>query len=391
MVELLRDRPLTNLACKMHDTAAGELKSVQISPDGEVQSTRGMYIMDQAAADAIIAAFEGHKIDLVIDYEHQTLGDTYAAPDGKAPAAGWIKSLAYRPGEGLWGSVRWNEEARAFIRAGEYCYLSPVLIVDKSTRRPTALHSAGLTNKPAIPGMERLAASHGFFSSSDEETLTMADGPATSDTDAAQQPLIDRLKTALNYTGDSPVELLKAAVGKLLGVESGDQAALFTALLSKLEGGAEGDTQASSDHAAEVLGLTLQQNREAAREVEERLRPYVDRGVLNRDWPIQMESARHLAATDPERFEALMCRATPVTPPQGKTTPPPGWPGGPGGPGGHRRVSLIAEARRSFQQDAFAKKTTCEASYVNLTLKDAGLEPLSDTELQAHSIAKPTD
>jgi phage I-like protein len=95
---------------------------------------------------AVVAEFRSRKIDLVFDYEHQTLE---AATSGiPAPASGWIKQL--RADEaGIWGSaIEWTSKADAFIRAGEYRYFSPVAFFDSETLEVLSLHSVALTNTP---------------------------------------------------------------------------------------------------------------------------------------------------------------------------------------------------------------------------------------------------
>ncbi|MBP7936741.1 MAG: hypothetical protein KA354_19025, partial [Phycisphaerae bacterium] len=48
----------------------------------------------------------------------------------------------------------WTVGGREKLAAKEYRYLSPVVMVRKADRRVVALHSAALTNKPAIAGMQ---------------------------------------------------------------------------------------------------------------------------------------------------------------------------------------------------------------------------------------------
>jgi len=127
---------------------------VLLAPWGQVESTNGSFVVDEESARLAVEAFEEHKTDLPIDYEHQTLGGTYSSPTGKAPAAGWIKGLLVEPGVGLLAQIEWTDEARKILVAKEYRYLSPVAIIRKNDRKLVAIHSAALTNKPAIVGMQ---------------------------------------------------------------------------------------------------------------------------------------------------------------------------------------------------------------------------------------------
>lgn len=103
------------------------------------------------AMNATIAA-----TPIVIDYEHQTL---HKERNGQpAPAAGWIKSVAWLSGKGLVSDVEWTDKARAAINAGEYRYISPVITWDAASGAVTGVHLAALTNFPALLGMDAAVA-----------------------------------------------------------------------------------------------------------------------------------------------------------------------------------------------------------------------------------------
>ena len=132
------------------------LTRILIAPWGEVESTQGNFVVDQEALDATIEQFRQHGTDLPIDFEHQTLGGPYTSPDGLAPAAGWIKDLVGVATVGLMARVEWTAVGLEHLQKRQYRYLSPVALIRKSDRRLVGLHSAALTNKPAIVGMEAL-------------------------------------------------------------------------------------------------------------------------------------------------------------------------------------------------------------------------------------------
>lgn len=127
---------------------------ILLAPWGHVESTNGSFVIDEESSACALAAFESHGTDLPIDYEHQTLGGDYASPSGQAPAAGWIKRIAGEPGIGLMADITWTDRAKDMVAAREYRYLSPVAVIRKGDRKLIAIHSAALTNKPAIVGME---------------------------------------------------------------------------------------------------------------------------------------------------------------------------------------------------------------------------------------------
>ncbi len=155
----------------------GVPQRILIVPLGEVRSTAGDFLVDEAALAETIAAFEAHGAELPIDYEHQTLGGAYSSPTGQAPAAGWIRRFirastsrpggprsgvgggdghAETPTPGLWADVAWTGEGRRRLANKEYRYISPVALVRRSDRRLVGIHSVALTNKPAIVGIKPL-------------------------------------------------------------------------------------------------------------------------------------------------------------------------------------------------------------------------------------------
>lgn len=128
-------------------SADGELpRRVQLLPKGWVRSQAGDFLADEEAMALIVQAWASRQVDVVIDYEHQSLGE------GLAPAAGWIRDLSVGE-DGLYAEVEWTPKAAEMIRAREYRYLSPAVGIRESDRRAVYLHSVALTNTPAIHGM----------------------------------------------------------------------------------------------------------------------------------------------------------------------------------------------------------------------------------------------
>ena len=125
-------------------------------PYGEIHYTRngenGSFQFPEAAADTVIADFEARGKDLVIDYEHQSLGGC------KAPAAGWIDRL-FKTEQGLHAHVKyWTAEAAEYLAKGEYRYFSPTLYFDEAGNNVCSIHSVALTNHPALHHIPALAA-----------------------------------------------------------------------------------------------------------------------------------------------------------------------------------------------------------------------------------------
>jgi phage I-like protein len=150
--------------------------------------------VDDESVQKCIAAFEEHGTDLPIDYEHQTLGGSFASPSGQAPAAGWIKRIFGEPGQGLMAEIEWTDQGRAMVASKQYRYLSPVAVIRKADRKLVGIHSAALTNKPAIAGMEPLV--NQVQAAGSDETPLVA------------------LRQELGLPGEAEVEEILAAAGR---------------------------------------------------------------------------------------------------------------------------------------------------------------------------------
>lgn len=173
-------------------------KRILLAPWGCVESSNGSFVVDEESVTMVLRTFEEHATDLPIDYEHQTLGGVYSSPNGQAPAAGWVKRILGEVSVGLFAEIEWTEQAREMLASKEYRYLSPVAIIRKSDRKLVAIHSAALTNKPAIVGMEPIV--NRVDAVDGEENLSA----------------LEVLREELNlHEGASPQELLATAGARL--------------------------------------------------------------------------------------------------------------------------------------------------------------------------------
>ncbi|RVT83347.1 hypothetical protein DXV76_13980 [Rhodobacteraceae bacterium CCMM004] len=120
---------------------------VHLFPMGEFKARDGRrFRLDDP--DAVIATFRAGKVDLPVDYEHQseTAADRRVGP---APAAGWIKELRRQEG-GLWGRVEWTAQARSLIAGKAYRYLSPAFYHGAEDGNVIELKGAALVHRPAL-------------------------------------------------------------------------------------------------------------------------------------------------------------------------------------------------------------------------------------------------
>lgn len=128
---------------------SGVPKEIKILSLGKINSQKGDFIVDNESFNNMNRFFKERNIDMVVDYEHQTLKDV------QAPAAGWIKELTLK-NNGIFANVEWTPKAQDYLKNKEYRYLSPVVMVRKTDSKALILNSVALTNMPAINGMEAI-------------------------------------------------------------------------------------------------------------------------------------------------------------------------------------------------------------------------------------------
>ena len=121
---------------------------------GANETTKGVFLFDDASAAHVMEGFQRHGADVPIDYEHKMLD--WLAPAEDMKAAGWFVP-ELRDGE-LWATnVRWTSKAAAALREGEWRYISPAFVTDEEGRI-TSLINVALTNLPATHQLEALVA-----------------------------------------------------------------------------------------------------------------------------------------------------------------------------------------------------------------------------------------
>ena len=151
----MKDKPTTIICTADQVAVDGIPEEIKILPLGMVHNQKQDFLVDDESCQMILEQFKNRRLDLVIDYEHQTLKDI------QAPAGGWIKEL-WKGTDALMAKVEWTPKAREYLQNKEYRYLSPVVMVRKTDQKAQALHSAALTNTPAIDGMFAIVNSAGY-------------------------------------------------------------------------------------------------------------------------------------------------------------------------------------------------------------------------------------
>lgn len=151
----MKDKPKTIICAAEQVDVDGVPEKIKLLPLGMVHNQKQDFLVDDESCQMIIDNFKNRHLDLVIDYEHQTLKDI------QAPAGGWIKAIWKGP-DAIMAKVEWTPKAIEYLKNKEYRYLSPVVMVRKADHKAQALHSAALTNTPAIDGMFAIVNSAGF-------------------------------------------------------------------------------------------------------------------------------------------------------------------------------------------------------------------------------------
>lgn len=175
---------------------------IKILPVGRINSEKGDFVVDEESYNAMKAEMQRRGIDIVIDYEHQTLQDV------QAPASGWVKELIYTP-EAIIAKVEWTQKAQEYLKNKEYRYLSPVVLIRKEDNKAVALHSLALTNTPAINGM------FAIVNSANIETENDTGGKGMD---------LQKLKELLGLPADAAEEtIMNALMEKLGGAEKKEE------------------------------------------------------------------------------------------------------------------------------------------------------------------------
>ena len=212
-VQLMKQSPLHPLLLSaVADSLRRPFPEIRLLPDGAFAARDGRpgtltggnlnaWNLSSSGAERVLDQWRRRETPLVIDYEHQSLN---ARHNGQpAPAAGWIESLRYEPGQGLFASILWTEGAKGFHRTGRIPFHFPWLFsFNPQKRRRMELKGAALTNVPALDGLGAVAATEDFPPSDNPQPETAMNA-------------LNRLKQLLGLPEDAAEETLQAELDKL--------------------------------------------------------------------------------------------------------------------------------------------------------------------------------
>jgi phage I-like protein len=133
-------------------TPPGEFR---LFPAGWFSTTKGDFLFDDEARASVLAQFQAHGVDLMIDLEHLSLDPESRSFD--PDARGWAR-VEERGGE-LWAvAVKWTEDGAQRLRDKRQRYVSPTFEVDRETRRVLRLVNVAITGLPATHKIAPLVA-----------------------------------------------------------------------------------------------------------------------------------------------------------------------------------------------------------------------------------------
>lgn len=192
------------------DTPAGYFL---VFPEGETRSGDGSgrptecdsWKLDASNGPALAALLNARPLDMVIDYEHQTLNKEKNGQP--APAAGWLAAgqWAYLEGIGLCNKApSWTPKGTKSIADREYRYKSPVIAYN-TDGYVTNVMNVAITNQPGLLTLDELTALSAKFNNQSNEKQ-----------DKSMKPLlayvIASLGLAVTTTEDEAVTALTAQV-----------------------------------------------------------------------------------------------------------------------------------------------------------------------------------
>ncbi|EPR07769.1 phage protease [Ruminiclostridium papyrosolvens] len=277
---------------------------IKILPIGHVKSQKGDFNVDEESFRLMKQTFQERGIDIVIDYEHQTLEDV------QAPAGGWIKDLSLEDGA-IVAKVEWTPKGKQYLENKEYRYLSPVVLVRKKDSKAIVLHSVALTNTPAIDGMFPIINSieiEDYEGGNSMNILKQLAALLGLGEDATEEQVIEALKAlvedakklkekAVNTEAEGKVVANKV-ICEMLGLKAGAKTEDVAAAIIALK-----NTNTSNTIETEFKAL---KERLAQRDADDAVLMALKAGKLT---PAQKDWATEYALKDPEGFKSFVEKA----------------------------------------------------------------------------------
>lgn len=230
----------SKIQSKILISCSSEIKDVpseiELLPLGLVHSRKGSFVVDEESYRLMKDYFLKRGVDVVVDYEHQTL------TNAQAPAAGWIKDLVLTD-HSINAVVEWNPKAQEYLKNREYRYCSPVLDARYGDKKAIRLHSVALTNSPAIDGMYSIVNSLDFNEQEDEgddnmDILKEIAKLLGLSENATEEQILEAIKTLANLKESSKEQdelVVNKTIGALLEVDENAKTEVVAAKIMALK------------------------------------------------------------------------------------------------------------------------------------------------------------
>ena len=324
---------MTNTTIACFDLPSPAPEWIRVAPYGSWHHPKaGNFTVGRDQAEQMVANHAQLGIDIVVDFEHQTL------TGAKAPAAGWIKQLEARD-DGLWARVEWTDEARHMVEAKQYRYYSPVFDFRSRDARSgkrvgVALHSLALTNTPLLArDIPPLAAKL----STESDLIFLSAAPAAR---SDIMPL-KAIAVSLGLAEDADADAIRAKVQEVLAQPSELNAAIVALKAEHEKAKADVATlQAENDGLVAAKDKTPVAAQTTIDELQKQLAEFNTKFVLDaatksvdeavaacKVTPAQRDWAVGYAQRDPDGFAAFVAGAPVLV--AGKIVPPPPADGSP--------------------------------------------------------------
>lgn len=284
----------------------GAPETIIVLPLGHVVSSKGEFDVDEDSFKAMKEQIAQRGVDMVVDYEHQTLKGV------EAPAAGWVKELKLEGGN-IVAAVEWTPRGAEYLKNREYRYLSPVVNVRKSDRKAFGLHSLALTNTPAIENMNPIVNSENFEGGQEQMDMQKLAQILGLGPDADEEQILEALQALVaenkslkesQQSDSGETTVANKAVCELLGLKAGAPTEDVTAKIMELKGGT-----IDGVNVLEELKALKQQT--ARRDADEAVTLALKAGKIT---PTQQDWAKSYALSDPKGFGAFVEKAPQVVP-----------------------------------------------------------------------------
>lgn len=266
-------------------------------------ATGEKFLVDEQSFELVIQSIAARGNEVVFDYEHASLEKE------AAPAAGWIKELAWEEGVGIKVRVEWTDKAAQFVANKEYRYFSPVFYVRKSDSRVVGLDSVALTNRPKTnnltPILARLEAGLEKQTKEeiimDREKLIAALGLAK---DATDEQIIAAMATlGIKMPEESVKEVIPEKIITALDLKQEDDVSTIVASIEVLK--------QTNGNSVSIQEFTKLQARLNAKDANEAVAAAMDTGKIA---PAQKDWALKYATDDLPGFTTFVSKAPVVVP-----------------------------------------------------------------------------